>query len=269
MKKVFLYGNWKMNMLPVEALAFCNDLLTRTKGGLYNAASIEIALFPAYISIAPVVQALPDDGIIRGGAQDGWFEDRGAYTGAVSMDMLRSVGCTHVLVGHSERRSIFGDTDALVGRKLRKALNAGLVPVLCYGETLEEREAGLTTKVIERQLKSAWEGLDVAEIAGGRLTPAILLAYEPIWAIGTGRNARPEDAQEVCALSRNLFKERFGPDADCPILYGGSVKESNSAELLSRPDIDGALVGGASLKVESFLGIYENYRRAQAEGGVM
>jgi triosephosphate isomerase len=254
MKKIHLYGNWKMNMLPDEAEAFCGEILHAASGNIYNKESVDICLFPPFISIAPVVRLLPENGILSAGAQDGWIEDRGAFTGAVSMDMVRSTGCTRVLVGHSERRSIFGDTDEIIGRKLKQAFIKGLKPVLCFGETLEQRETGETLAVLQRQLVSAWKEIEPGE-AG-----SMLLAYEPVWAIGTGRNAQPEDAQEACAFSRNLFRERFGSDRNCPVLYGGSVKESNAAELLSQEDIDGALVGGASLKVPSFLGIYENYR---------
>lgn len=260
MKKIYLYGNWKMHMLPSEAEAFCTDLLSATAGELYSTRAIDIALFPPYISITPVARILPKNGFYKAGAQDGWYEDRGAFTGEVSMDMIREIGCSHVLVGHSERRSIFGDSDEIVGLKLKKAILKGLVPVLCFGETLEQREAGQTLAILGKQLLAAWKNIEADEIKWTNELPRILLAYEPVWAIGTGRNAKAADAQEACAFSRNLFKERFGEHMDCPVLYGGSVKESNAAELLSQQDIDGALIGGASLKVDSFLGIYENYR---------
>jgi len=262
MKKIYLYGNWKMHMLPSEAEAFCSELLSGTAEELYSTRSIDIALFPPYISITPVARMLPENSFYKAGAQDGWFEDRGAFTGAVSMDMIREIGCTHVLVGHSERRSIFGDTDEIVGRKLKQAVQKGLIPVLCFGETLEQREAGQTLAILGKQLLAAWKDIEADEIKGTSELPGILLAYEPVWAIGTGRNAKAADAQEACVFSRNLFKERFGEHMDCPVLYGGSVKESNAAELLSQQDIDGALIGGASLKVGSFLGIYENYRKS-------
>lgn len=262
MKKIFLYGNWKMHMLPKEAESFCSELLSCSSEKRYDEKCIDIALFPPFISIAPVVRLLPENGIFKAGAQDGWYEDRGAYTGAVSMDMNRQIGCTHVLVGHSERRSIFGDTDDIVGRKLKQALQKGLVPVLCFGETLEQREAGQTLAILGKQLLAAWREIEADEIKGNGSYPGILLAYEPVWAIGTGRNAKAADAQEACAYSRQLFKERFGDTMNCPVLYGGSVKDSNAAELLSQKDIDGALVGGASLKVGSFLAIYDNYRSA-------
>ena len=261
-KKIYLFGNWKMNMLPSEAEAFCGELVSGASGGLYKEDSVEIALFPPYISIARTLSMLKGKELFRSGAQDGWAEERGAFTGAVSMDMIYSIGCSHVLIGHSERRSIFGESDELIARKLKSSLKSGLVPVLCFGETLEQREAGRTFDVIKSQLEAAWRGIDADEVAAVDGAPRILLAYEPVWAIGTGRNAQPKDAQDACAFTRALFKERFGAQFDCPVLYGGSVKESNSAELLSQQDIDGALVGGASLKVDSFLAIYESYRKS-------
>ncbi|MDI9371082.1 MAG: triose-phosphate isomerase [Synergistaceae bacterium] len=260
-KKIYLYGNWKMNHLPADAEDFCKEILSGAKGPLYGEKRIEIGIFPPFISIAPVVASLAGGELFRAGAQDGWPEEKGAFTGAVSMDMILAIGCTHILVGHSERRSIFGETDDAVALKLKYALNCGLVPVLCFGETLEQREAGRTFDVIKHQLSEAFKDILPEEVAGEGGAPAMLLAYEPVWAIGTGRNAEPGDAQEACAFSREVFKERFGGTSNCPVLYGGSVKETNSAELLSQPDIDGALVGGASLKVGPFLAIYENYRK--------
>lgn len=257
MKKIFLYGNWKMNMLPDEGEAFCRSLANRITGNLYGSDIVDICLFPPFLAIPSVLKALPG-APVSAGAQDGYFEDRGAYTGAVSMEMVRSVGCSHVLVGHSERRHIFGDSDEIVAKKLRKALDVGLKAVLCFGETLEEREGGKTIRVVQDQLRSAF--LSVPEGHAKDL----ILAYEPVWAIGTGKNASPDDAQEVCAFAAKLALEAFGGQNRIPVLYGGSVKDSNAGELLSRPDIHGALVGGASLKVDSFLAIYENYRKVSA-----
>ncbi len=253
MKKIYLFGNWKMNMLPQEGRDFCRDLGQKMSGDLYQDDRIHLCLFPPFITIPAVLEALPG-GPVSAGAQDGHYEDRGAFTGAVSMDMAKQTGCTHVLVGHSERRHIFGDTDEIVAKKLKKALAAGLTAVLCFGETLEEREAGRTMDVVGEQLSSAFRAL--AE--GGAQN--LILAYEPVWAIGTGKNASPEDAQEVCFESARRAAREFGMKV--PVLYGGSVNAQNSAELLSMDDIDGALVGGASLKVDSFLSIYENYRKS-------
>ncbi|MGI6784497.1 MAG: triose-phosphate isomerase [Aminivibrio sp.] len=252
MKKIFLFGNWKMNMLPDEGADYSRSLERRMMGSFYSADLVNICLFPPFLTIPATAAALPE-GPVSIGAQDGFFEDRGAFTGAVSMDMVREAGCACVLVGHSERRHIFGETDEIVAKKLHKALSTGLTAVLCFGETLEEREAGRTLAVVEEQLSSAFK--DVPHEKAVRL----ILAYEPVWAIGTGRNATPGDAQEVCSYSAERAEKEFG--IKIPVLYGGSVNEGNSRELLSQPDISGALVGGASLKVESFLAIYENYRK--------
>lgn len=258
MKKIYLYGNWKMNMLPEEGESFCRSLADRISGSLYQSGLVDICLFPPFLTIPSVLKELPA-GPVSVGAQDGYFEDRGAFTGAVSMDMIRSVGCTHVLVGHSERRHIFGETNEVVARKLKKALDVGLKAVLCFGETLEEREGGKTIKVVQDQLRSAFQSVR------GEHAKDLILAYEPVWAIGTGKNASPDDARDVCAFAAKLASGTFGGQSPVPVLYGGSVKDSNAGELLSRPDIHGALVGGASLKVDSFLAIYENYRKLSAE----
>lgn len=257
MKKIYLYGNWKMNMLPEEGETFCRSLADRITGSLYGSDLVDICIFPPFLTVPSVLKALPGSPV-SAGAQDGYFEDRGAYTGAVSMDMVRSAGCTHVLAGHSERRHIFGETDEIVAKKLRKALDVGLKAVLCFGETLEERESGKTIQVVQNQLLSAFQSVP------GEHAQDLILAYEPVWAIGTGKNASPDDAQEVCAFAAKLASGTFGGQSRIPVLYGGSVKDSNAGELLSRPDIHGALVGGASLKVDSFLAIYENYRKLSA-----
>lgn len=256
MKKILLYGNWKMNMLPDEGKEFCCTLEKKIKGNLYNREKIHICLFPSFLSIPAVVGNLSEESPVSIGAQDGYFEDGGAFTGAVSMDMVKASGCSHVLVGHSERRHIFHEDNEIVARKLRKALKVGLKPVLCFGETLDERENGQTLSVVKEQLHSALVGLSEG------WTDNMLLAYEPVWAIGTGKNASPQDAMEVCTFAGNLAGTLSGGKEKTPVLYGGSVKGSNAADLLSQSGIDGALVGGASLKVESFLEIYERYRKA-------
>ncbi len=257
MKKIYLYGNWKMNMLPEEGADFCRSLKKNITGSIYGSDRVHICIFPPFLSIPAVLESLPEN-VVSAGAQDGFFEDRGAFTGAVSMDMVMSAGCTHVLVGHSERRHIFGDTDEIVARKLKKALDIGLKAVLCFGEILEERESGRTIPVVQGQLRSAFEAVP------GEKADNLILAYEPVWAIGTGRNARAEDAQEVCSFAAKMSAEWFGKTG-IPVLYGGSVKDSNAGELLSQTDIHGALVGGASLKVDAFLSIYETYRKLSSE----
>lgn len=259
MKMIHLYGNWKMNMLPDEGVSFARALAERASGPLYSANTVDICLFPPFVTIGAVRHALATGGGLSVGAQDGYTEDRGAYTGAVSLAMVRDLGCTHVLVGHSERRSLFGDDDGVVAKKLKRALDLGLKAVLCFGETLAERESGATTGVVDRQLTTALEGVP------GDSMRNVLLAYEPVWAIGTGKNASPEDAQAVCEHVRDGIRKKYGTAVTVPVLYGGSVNEKNAAGLFAQPDIDGGLVGGASLNVERFLGIYESYRRAAGD----
>jgi len=188
------------------------------------------------------------------------WEAQGAFTGEVSAAMLTEAGCTHVILGHSERRTLFGETDEVIDRKASAAVKSGLVPIVCIGETLEEREKGLTFQVLERQLSLSLKSFK----EGKRLPPTTILAYEPVWAIGTGRTATPEQAQEAHHFIRQWLKGQFGeqPAEAVRILYGGSVKPDNVTDLMSKPDIDGALVGGASLKPESFLPIVR-FREAQ------
>jgi len=236
-------GNWKMHLGLGEALQLASDVRNR----LGSVRGSEVVLFPPFPFLKPVVDRVEGSNL-RVGAQDLHFETSGAFTGAVAGPMIKSVGCTHVLVGHSERRTVFGDTDAIVGRKLLAALDAGLVPVLCIGELLEERKSNETFRVCARQLQAA-----IGAIPTGRLDD-LVIAYEPVWAIGTGLTATPEQAQEVHAYIRQKLADLHGKAfAEATrIQYGGSVKGSNAAGLLGQPDIDGALVGGASLKAEEF-----------------
>ena len=243
-KKIYLYGNWKMNMTAAETKKFFDEF-----AGAYKPASdLEVGVFSPFTSLWALAEGAKKNGVVFG-AQNVYFEPKGAFTGEVSIPMLAEIGVTHVILGHSERRHIFGESDEMIAKKTKAVLDAGMIPVLCYGETLEEREAGNTFKVMERQLKSALEGLKPEEIA------KIIYAYEPVWAIGTGKSATSGQAQEVCEWSRKLIS-----DPKVVILYGGSVKGSNAKELLSMKDIDGALVGGASLKPASFLEIYTAYK---------
>ena len=255
MKKIYLYGNWKMNILPDEAAEYCGLLLEKAVGELYGTEMLEMAVFPPFVTIPAVLSLLEGNSAIHTGAQDAFFEDSGAYTGSVSMEMIRALGCTRVLVGHSERRHIFGDSNEVVARKLRKAVEKNLRAVLCFGETIAEKESGKTMSVIEKQLATALEGLS------GEDFRKVILAYEPVWAIGTGRIAGAADAQEVCSYAREFCRRSSGGSCNPPVLYGGSVKENNALMILSQPDVDGVLVGGASLKVHSFLGIYDAYRK--------
>lgn len=236
-------GNWKMHLDFEAAMELSSGL--RNRLGSHRGA--EVLIFPSFPYLRPVSQRLRESAIAVG-AQDLHVEAKGAFTSGVSAQMIRSIGCTHVLIGHSERRSVFGDDDALVARKLSVALEAGLVPVLCVGESLAERESGQTFAVLERQITSALRAHTAAALS------TLIVAYEPVWAIGTGLTATPEQAQEVHAWLRGHVSELLGETfaAQLRIQYGGSVKPANAAGLLSQADIDGALVGGASLKAESF-----------------
>ncbi|HZZ82991.1 MAG TPA: triose-phosphate isomerase [Anaeromyxobacteraceae bacterium] len=243
-RKKFVCGNWKMHKTVAEAVA----LVTELKGALGDAAGkVQVAVAPTFVSLKAVADALGHGGLIELAAQDVHFEKQGAFTGEVSAPMLADVCCGHCLVGHSERRQLFGETDELVNKKAKALLAAGVLPIVCVGETLAEREAGQTLAVVGRQVRAGLAGLSAAEV--GKLT----LAYEPVWAIGTGKTATTAQAQEVHAAIRAILRELAGGVADeVRIQYGGSVKPENAAELMSQPDVDGALVGGASLKAEDF-----------------
>ncbi len=246
MRTPLIAGNWKMYKTPQEAVSFVEELKTAVAG----VQGVEILLCPAFPALVPVAGALSGSEI-RLGAQNMHWEPEGAYTGEVSARMIKDAGCTYVIIGHSERRQYFGETDEAVARKARAALDAGLVPIICVGETIDQRRAGRTNEVIERQVRGGLQGLKAAEVGG------LVMAYEPVWAIGTGLTASPEDAQEVNALIRRLVENLFdtGTAETVRIQYGGSVKPGNAASLMAQPDIDGALIGGASLKVADFVGI--------------
>lgn len=248
MRKLLIAGNWKMNHAVAATVDFCRDL--RSLG--LEGQRAEVLLFPPFTSIAAMVSLLQGTPVHVGG-QNLHQESKGAYTGEISALMLKEAGCSHVLIGHSERRQYFYESDAGVNAKTRKALEYGLTPVICIGETLEEREKGVTNAVIKTQLSGALEGFAPDAV---RKT---VIAYEPVWAIGTGLTATPEQAQEVHRYIRKLLADTTG--ADCAellrILYGGSAKPDNAEELLSETDIDGLLIGGASLKADDFYRIIE------------
>lgn len=246
-KKIYLYGNWKMNNTYSETEKFFVDF-EPAYAPFKGDANLEVGIFAPFTSLWPLSQGAKKNGIVFG-AQNVYYEPKGAFTGEISIPMLKEYDVTHIILGHSERRHIFGESDELIAKKVKAVLDAGIIPVFCYGETLEEREAGNTFKVMERQVKAAIDGLTPEE------TKKVIYAYEPVWAIGTGKTATPDQAEEVCGWSRKLIGQ---PEA--VILYGGSVKGSNAKELLSMQDIDGALVGGASLKPASFLEIYGAYK---------
>ncbi|MFC1884292.1 triose-phosphate isomerase [Thermodesulfobacteriota bacterium] len=241
-------GNWKMN-LSIEASA---KLVKSIGEGIQGIDDVEVLVAPPFTAIGAVRQAIGKSGIFLS-AQNMHYEMNGAYTGEISGRMLQDAGCTHVILGHSERRNLFGETSEIVDSKVKSAVMLGLIPIICFGETLEEREAGKTFEVVKEQLDLSMKNF----IADDLMLPSTILAYEPVWAIGTGKNATPDQAQDVHLFVRNWIKENFsqGVANQVRILYGGSVKPENAGELMAEPDIDGALVGGASLKADSFLGI--------------
>jgi triosephosphate isomerase len=246
MRKPFIAANWKLNNTVPEALKF----ITAFTADLKSAASVDVAIAPPFTALYAMGEAM-DGTDFKLAAQNLYWEDAGAFTGEISAPLIKDLGCTYVIVGHSERRHLFGDTDEMVNRRLKAAIKHDLIPIMCVGETLEEREGNRTWDVVGRQLTQGLDGIDVAALVD------FVVAYEPVWAIGTGKTATPDQAQEVHGLIRNFLKESFGPETAgrIRILYGGSVKPSNSRELLGKPDIDGALVGGASLKPDQFAAI--------------
>jgi triosephosphate isomerase len=236
-------GNWKMH----KTLAEARELARAVVQGVGPQARAEVVLAPPYTALTTVAAEIAGSKVLLA-AQDTFWEPKGAYTGAISPGMLTDAGCTYVIVGHSERRQHFGDTDEKVNRKVKAVLTAGLQPIMCVGETLAERESGRTFAVVETQIRGGLAGFPLSE------AQRLVIAYEPVWAIGTGKTATPEQAQEVHLLIRNLLPLVLNTAA-IRILYGGSVTPDNAASLMTEPDINGALVGGASLKAESFLGI--------------
>jgi len=245
-RKKFVCGNWKMHKTVAEAAALVREL----RAGLgESAGAVQVAVAPPFTALSAVGEALRGSSIELS-AQDVHWEPQGAFTGEVSAPMLAEVGCRHGIVGHSERRQLFGETDETVRKKTGALLAAGLRPIVCVGETLAEREAGKTLAVVDRQVRAGLAGLPAASLA------AITVAYEPVWAIGTGRTATSAQAQEVHAAIRGILRELAGSVADgIRIQYGGSVKPENARDLMNQPDVDGALVGGASLKAADFVAI--------------
>jgi len=245
-RKLFIAGNWKMNTCASEAVRLAGEVAD----ALAAVTDMDLAVCPPMVYLAQVAERL-DGTNVAVGAQNCFFEDNGAFTGEVSTSMLLDAGCEFVICGHSERRHIFGESDEWINRKVLKAIAGGLKPILCVGELLTEREAKETAAVVTRQVKGGLEGVSAADMGG------VTIAYEPVWAIGTGVTATPAQAQEMHAMIRQLVGELYSPQVAeaVQIQYGGSVKPSNAAELLACPDIDGALVGGASLKAADFAAI--------------
>ncbi|HCO96412.1 MAG TPA: triose-phosphate isomerase [Phycisphaerales bacterium] len=250
MRKPFVAGNWKMNTDSRSGV----ELAERIASGSAQTAGQEVtvAVCPPFVYLQAVAKALSASSIAVG-AQDIYFEPKGAFTGEISTSMLKDVGCCYCLCGHSERRHVLGESDELINKKVTAAIAGGLLPILCVGELLEEREASQTNEVVTRQVKEGLAGLSAEKI------PAVTIAYEPVWAIGTGLTATPQQAQEVHDFIRKLLAEMYDEEiaGEIRILYGGSVKPGNAADLMGRQDIDGSLVGGASLKADDFLAIIQ------------
>jgi triosephosphate isomerase len=247
MRRKIIAGNWKMNLNLTESISLISEL----KNGLSkDVPGCEVIICPPYTSLE-TASTLIKDSNIKLGAQNIYFEDSGAYTGEISASMLKSVGCEFVIIGHSERRTIFKETDEVINKKITKALSCLLKPIFCIGETLEEREKGITFNIIQKQVVEGLKNISSSNLSN------LIIAYEPVWAIGTGRNATPQQAEEVHAFIRNLLQEIYDANSASNIViqYGGSVKPDNAKELLSQPNIDGALVGGACIKADSFLKI--------------
>lgn len=246
MRKRIIAGNWKMNKTLDEAI----DLARAIKDKAADVQNVDMILCPPFTNLSSVVDVVKGTNI-GVGAQHLHWEAKGAFTGEISADMLRSVGCQYVIIGHSERRQYFGETDETVNKRIKAALAAGLVPIVCVGETLEEREADKTQEVVETQITGAYKDISSNDAEN------MVVAYEPVWAIGTGKVATPQQAQEVHAYIRSLLKTVYSEKVaeTVRIQYGGSMKPGNAAELLANPDVDGGLIGGASLDADSFLGI--------------
>jgi len=245
-RKKLIAANWKMCKTPAEARAFVQEFLPLVSAHNRD----EIVICPSFVDLAAMAEALRGSNV-KLGAQDVFWETTGAYTGEVCAPMLRQAGCTHVIIGHSERRQYFGETDDTVNRKLAAALEAGLTAIVCIGELLEEREAGLTDEILRRQSQGAFRKID------NKFSRQITIAYEPVWAIGTGKTATPEIAAAAHRIVRAELETIFGAQiaTQIRILYGGSVKPENARSLMSQEEIDGALVGGASLDPRSFAAI--------------
>lgn len=254
MRRFLIAGNWKMNLLRDSSLQLVHQLLDT----LHPSSSVEVAIMPPSVYLHDVGAALRGSHIGLG-AQNLYHQDEGAFTGEISGKMLKDLGCSYVILGHSERRQYFAETDGTVNQKTLASFKYGLTPIVCVGETLEERESDRTSTVIETQVRGSLANLTPEQME------STVVAYEPVWAIGTGRTASPEQAEEVHLHIRSLLTDMFGGDTAhrVRIQYGGSVKADNALELLGKPNIDGALVGGASLKADSFGAIVEAAKKAK------
>ncbi len=246
MRRPMISGNWKMYKTANESVNFVSDIKKAIKG----VDNVDIVVCPPFTSLSAMEKAVEGRNIQLGGQNCHW-EEEGAFTGEISVLMLKSVGAEYVIIGHSERRKYFGETDETVNKKIKAAIEVGLVPIVCVGEILEEREAGKTLEVVKTQVEGALKGFDETYLE------SLIIAYEPVWAIGTGKTATPLQAEEVHKMIRDLLKELYseGFASKTRILYGGSVKPDNIEDLMKEEDIDGGLIGGASLKADSFTDI--------------
>ena len=245
-RRPLIAGNWKMNLSINDSVS----LIEGIAAGIADLDGVDVLVAPPFTSLAAVRQAIGNSKIFLA-AQNMYHETSGAYTGEISGRMLQEAGCTHVILGHSERRTLFNETSQAIDLKVKVSSVLGLIPIICIGEKLEERESGRTFDTINQQLDESLKNFKVDQL----MLPSTILAYEPVWAIGTGKTATPDQAQEVHAFIRNWIKEAFNPGTanQIRILYGGSAKPDNIVELMAQPDIDGALVGGASLKADLFV----------------
>jgi triosephosphate isomerase (TIM) len=245
-RKTFIAGNWKMNTTLPEAVELARGVVEKVG----SSTDVLVAVCPPYTNLSAVAEVVKGSPV-KLGAQDVHWEPKGAFTGKVSCAMLKSVGVEYVIIGHSEQRQYFGETDETVNKKVKAALAAGLLPIVCIGETLEERKGGTMQAVVERQLRGAFKEIPEADAL------KCTIAYEPVWAIGTGETATPEQAQEAHAFVRSILADVYNEDVAQSIViqYGGSMKPGNAKELLGQPDVDGGLIGGAALKADDFAGI--------------
>jgi triosephosphate isomerase len=256
MRKPFIGGNWKMNTDGKSAVELAKGIAQKCSALLNK---VEICVCPPFVYLPAVKQALGSSNIGLG-AQDVYFEPKGAFTGEISCQMLKDIGCKNVIIGHSERRHVLGETDELISKKLLAAVDAGLLPIFCVGELLEQRRAGKTQQVVKEQVQKGMVGVTIEK------AKAVTVAYEPVWAIGTGVNATPQQAQEVHLMIRQLIGRMYNEDfaEQMRIQYGGSVKPDNAYDIMTQQDVDGFLVGGASLKADDFVAIVK--AAAQAKG---
>jgi triosephosphate isomerase len=250
MRKPFVAGNWKMNTDSHSSVALAEAIAAGSSD--LAGSSVTVAVIPPFVYLQAVAKAISSSHISLG-SQDVYFEKNGAFTGEISASMLKDIGCTYALCGHSERRHVIGETDEVINKKIAAAIGGGLLPIFCVGELIEQRKAKKTTEVVRRQIEAGLAGLSDEKVS------AVTIAYEPVWAIGTGLTATPEQAQEVHSLIRQLLAKMYSKQLaqEIRIQYGGSVKPETAAELMQEEDVDGLLVGGASLKADDFLAIIQ------------